>query len=191
MTDEVAPMPPSPLPAPTPSEITALRSWLQIGTPQSECVEEPNPSQDPYAAPAVCTSGSFWPIDFDSGFWGMMPGRNCIECHRLYPQHAPLFSVAGTVYRTAHEPDRCYGIPVATGAKIVITDANGVEHPPVPVVSGGNFGVILSGLALPYRAKLVVGDAQRVMQTPQSNGDCNACHTQAGTQGARGRIILP
>jgi hypothetical protein len=191
MVDALAPMPPVPLPASTLADITALRSWLQVGMPQSECSDEPNPSEDPYDAAAICTSGSFWPIDFDSGNWGMMPGRQCLQCHKQFFQNAPLFSVAGTLYPTAHEPDRCYGVPVATGAKVVITDANGVEHAPVPVVSGGNFGAILSGLALPYRAKIVVGGVERVMLTPQTNGDCNVCHSQAGTQGARGRIILP
>ena len=49
----------------------------------------------------------------------------------------------------------------------------------------------LSELALPYRAKVVVGGRERVMLTPQTNGDCNACHTQAGAEGAPGRIIVP
>lgn len=191
MTDTLTPMPPAPLPALTNADITAVRAWLEIGMPHTNCEAEPNPSEDPYEAAPTCTSGGFWPADYESGTWGMMPGRKCLECHRLNSAQAPLLSIAGTVYPTAHEPDRCYGIPVSTGAKIIITDANGVEQPPVLVVSSGNFGAHIPGLALPYRAKIVVGNTERVMVTPQTDGDCNACHSQAGTQGARGRIILP
>ncbi len=74
---------------------------------------------------------------------------------------------------------------------VIITDANGVEQPPIPVTGGGNFNARWTTLAMPYRAKVVVGDSERVMLTPQTSGDCNACHTQSGAQGARGRIILP
>ena len=121
----------------------------------------------------------------------MNPGRACIKCHRQYPSFAPLFTIAGTVFPTAHEPDKCFGVPLATGARIIITDAQGQELTPIEVVSGGNFNAIIADLAMPYRAKVVVGDQERAMLTPQTNGDCNACHTQTGTQGARGRVIPP
>jgi predicted CXXCH cytochrome family protein len=29
------------------------------------------------------------------------------------------------------------------------------------------------------------------MTTPQTNGDCNSCHTEQGTNGASGRIVWP
>ena len=74
---------------------------------------------------------------------------------------------------------------------MVITDDKGKSLITITVASRGNFGMILSGLALPYRAKVVVGNHERVMLTPQTNGDCNACHTQAGSQGAQGRVIVP
>jgi hypothetical protein len=121
----------------------------------------------------------------------MMPGRACIACHKTTNGRAPRFTIAGTVFPTAHEPDKCYGVAAAALAKVIITDANGVELPPIPVNAGGNFNVILSSLAVPYRAKVVVGDSERVMLTPQTSGDCNGCHTQFGAEGARGRIIAP
>jgi mono/diheme cytochrome c family protein len=43
----------------------------------------------------------------------------------------------------------------------------------------------------PFTAKVVVGGKERVMVGPQTLGDCNACHTQNGLQGAPGRIIVP
>lgn len=191
MQDSLAPMPPAPASPATSADIARLQAWLQAGAPKGSCEHEPeDPGESPYDAPVTCTSGSYWTA-FDSGAPWMNPGLPCIKCHRQNFAFAPVFSVAGTVFPTAHEPDTCFGVPATTGAQVIITDANGQELSPIRVVSGGNFGEIISGLALPYRAKVVVGGNERVMLTPQTNGDCNACHTQAGAQGARGRIIVP
>ena len=46
-------------------------------------------------------------------------------------------------------------------------------------------------LVFPIRAKTVHRGRERVMSTAQSSGDCNACHTERGRQGAPGRIHLP
>lgn len=188
MKDSLAPMPPAPADLATGAELGALAAWLDAGLLPGRC--DPDPGSDPYAASPTCTSGGYWTA-LDSGTPWMNPGLPCLECHRQNPNHAPIFTVAGTVFQTAHEPDRCFGVPAATGAQVVITDANGQTLPPIDVVSGGNFGAILSGLSIPYRAKVVVGDTERSMLTPQTNGDCNACHTQMGAEGARGRIIVP
>jgi hypothetical protein len=190
MKDSLTPMPPTPVGPATLAEVAVLQGWMDAGLPRAKCDDDPNPSTNPYDAPITCTSGSYWPGNHTGAPW-MMPGAACITCHRQYLNFAPLFTVAGTVFPTAHEPDKCYGVPVETGAKVVITDANGQERPPILVTSRGNFGVVWEGLALPYRAKVVVGDQERVMLTPQTSGDCNACHTQTGTQGALGRIIVP
>jgi hypothetical protein len=191
MKDALTPMPPSPAVHATAEEIATLQDWIDAGAPRGECHYDPNdPNSNPYDAPAKCSSGSYWTAN-DTGSTWMMPGRACVTCHRQNINFAPQFSFAGTVFHTAHEPDKCYGVPIAAGAKIVITDANDQELPPIDVISGGNFGIIVPGVALPYRAKVVVGDSERVMLTPQMNGDCNACHSQNGAQGALGRIILP
>lgn len=192
MKDALAPMPPSPATHATAEEIATLETWIDAGAPRGECNYDPNdPNSNPYDAPAKCSSGHYWTAN-DTGSTWMMPGRACVTCHRMIGNSfAPQFSVAGTVFPTAHEPDKCYGVPLATGAKIIITDATGQELPPIEVVSGGNFGVIFPNFARPYRAKVVVGNTERVMLTPQTNGDCNACHSQNGAQGALGRIILP
>jgi hypothetical protein len=44
---------------------------------------------------------------------------------------------------------------------------------------------------MPFRAKVVADGRERVMLMPQTNGDCNACHTESGKNGAPGRIVLP
>jgi hypothetical protein len=188
MKDSLSPMPPAPASPATTAEIATLWGWLDQGLPVGKC--DSNPGSNPYDASPTCSSGGYWTA-YDSGTPWMNPGLPCIKCHRQNSNFAPVFTVAGTVFPTAHEPDKCFGVTATTGAQVIITDANGQELSPLPVVSGGNFGAILSGLALPYRAKVVVGESERVMLTPQTNGDCNLCHTQAGSQGALGRIIVP
>jgi hypothetical protein len=60
------------------------------------------------------------------------------------------------------------------------------------VNSGGNFyGNAPGGAPATYRARVVTSQGSRTMMTPQSNGDCNSCHTAEGTSGAPGRIYLP
>jgi len=58
------------------------------------------------------------------------------------------------------------------------------------VLSSGNFGTQRT-ITPPYRARVLFNGTERVMATPQTNGDCNLCHTQMGAMGAPGRIILP
>jgi hypothetical protein len=43
----------------------------------------------------------------------------------------------------------------------------------------------------PYTAKVVAGGKVREMVAPQTDGDCNKCHTEAGTSSAPGRIMAP
>ena len=47
------------------------------------------------------------------------------------------------------------------------------------------------GFKYPYTAKVLYNGNERVMHAEQTSGDCNACHTQYGTQDAPGRILLP
>lgn len=139
-----------------------------------------------FDTPSVCTSGTKWTRG-DRGSTSMHPGVACIACHDQNPQ-APPFEIAGTVFPTAHEPDDCNGGGTA-GAQIVITDANG-KITKIPVNSVGNF-YTQTAIALPYRAKVVVGTTERAMVASQKSGDCNSCHTEAGTNSAPGRIVLP
>jgi hypothetical protein len=187
--DHEFPMPPSPVSPVTHEEIAALEAWVNASTPVTHC-DAPNGPDEPNPDLEACTSKTFWTGGTSGSPW-MMPGRACIACHKTTNGHGPRFAVAGTLFPTAHEPDTCYGVPASTGAVVIITDANGVEQPPLAVSSGGNFFARWASLAMPYRAKVVVGDSERVMQTPQTNGDCNACHTREGAEGALGRITLP
>lgn len=205
MKDTQTPMPPSPDPKPTASEIALVDSWIAAGTPAQSCgVSETPPvpprAADPYDTPTVCTSQKTW-TQGDRGSDEMYPGTPCIDCHKsnFKTLFKAAFDVAGTVYPTPHEPDNCYG--VSTAVTVVITDANNVVYS-LPVNAAGNFShettLGLAGkIAMPYRAKVVRNGVEKVMKDPQTNGDCNACHTEQGTNPAAsgkkafGRIFAP
>ena len=42
-----------------------------------------------------------------------------------------------------------------------------------------------------HLAKVVTAGGSVAMIAPQTNGDCNACHSAAGAEGAAGRIVGP
>ena len=119
--------------------------------------------------------------------------RRCTRAERASPvttrrAQAPSLTIAGTVFPTAHEPDDCNGSN-AGGAQIVITDANG-KVTKITANSVGNFYSQVA-IALPFRAKVVVGTKERAMVASQKTGDCNSCHTEKGDNSAPGRIVLP
>ena len=64
----------------------------------------------PYDTPTVCSSNLYW--DKMTVGWNMAPGEPCVACHMKYPgtDATKYLSFAGTVYKTAHEPDDCYGV---------------------------------------------------------------------------------
>lgn len=128
---------------------------------------------DPFSVPAKCSSGSNW-TQGDRGSTNMHPGKACITCHATNFK-APRFSIAGTVFPTAHEPDDCNS--KVTGVTVVITGADGkVINLPVSSTSG-NFSYT-GTVAKPYKAKVVAGGKERAMTKAQTDGDCNKCHTQ-------------
>jgi len=139
---------------------------------------------DPLTSAATCTSKASWTRGEGPE---MRPGEACIACHAS--DDGPTFSIAGTVYPSGHEPNDCNGAPATAGAVIVITDAQNKEYR-LSANAVGNFSMDLP-ITPPYRAKLVSAGKERLMATQQTVGDCNACHTQTGANGAPGRITLP
>lgn len=142
---------------------------------------------DPFAVPATCTSKVTWKGG-RQGSGSMEPGMPCIDCHST-SDRAPIFGVAGTLYPTAHEPDLCDGVNGSVGAKVVITDANGLAVT-LYTNDAGSF-YYQDTIAAPYTAKVVYMGRERAMATAQMSGDCNSCHTQYGAMSAPGRILLP
>jgi len=197
MQDAASPMPPKPT-APVPAaEIAAFQAWIASGLPMGSCggssSSSGSSSGGPYDTPLMCSSNTYW-TGGDSGSANMHPGKACKSCHVVLGKATKkTFDISGTVYATAHEPDDCNGTSVA-GAKVVITDANGQEHA-LDVNGVGNFEHSdLFGFApfpVPYQAKVIYNGKERAMNAAQTNGDCNACHTQDGASNAPGRIMLP
>ena len=170
------------------TDLQAFAACVQGGTPMGSCgsaAGDAGTVSDPYNTPVVCTSQSTWTRG-NRGSALMHPGDACISCHSA--GDGPGFSLAGTLYPTAHEPADCNGSSAA-GATIVVTDANGTAHTLTPNAAGNFY--LSTAIKQPYSAKLVYQGRTRVMATKQTDGDCNSCHTESGTNGAPGRLMLP
>lgn len=184
-----SPMPP--VGARVPSvEVAAFETWVQAGMPDGSC--ETAAQNDPFAAAATCSSNAYW-TGGNKESPMMHPGQACIDCHTrgVRGERGPGFALAGTVFVSGHEPDDCNGVNGRTQDAVVeITDASG-KVTRLSVNSAGNFYLEAQPIRTPYTATLRYQGRTRSMVTPQTSGDCNSCHTQAGTNGAPGRIALP
>jgi hypothetical protein len=137
-------------------------------------------------ATAACLSGVQWTRG-DSESPEMHPGRSCIDCHAK--GEGPKFLAAGTVFQALNEPDDCYGVK---GVVVQITDAKG-QVLAVSTNASGNFffGGRGTTMTFPITVKLISGSKTREMGSAQSTGNCAACHTAKGANGAPGRVIAP
>ncbi|MCA9603661.1 MAG: hypothetical protein R3A78_03840 [Polyangiales bacterium] len=196
MRSAVDPMPPAG-PRPSAEAVAAFASWLRAGMPPGQCeggattpddagVPADSGGPDPFAADPVCSSAQSW-TGGNQGSQNMNPGQACIACHKSIG-FAPTFAAAGTVYPTAHEPNNCFGI-ASQGATVTIKDATGATQS-ATVNQAGNF-YFWQPFTPPYTATVTFMGRTRQMLTPQQSGDCNSCHTQSGTSGAPGRVLLP
>lgn len=150
---------------------------------------------DPFDHEPVCSSGKMW-TQGNHESPRMNPGLACLDCHEGSgePEVAERFAIAGTVFPTGHEPDLCDGIDGAARSVIVEVTTADMKVLQLPVNAAGNFMYDASEsgpIVFPIRARVLEGDRVRAMASPQSTGDCNACHTQSGTLGAPGRIVEP
>ncbi len=117
----------------------------------------------------------------------MKPGQPCVSCHK--ENFGPALVFAGTVYPNASAENDCNGTPAIT---VEITGADGTILTQT-TNAAGNFFLkgAASKLKMPYTARVFDIDHMRPMLGPQTNGDCNSCHTQTGEKGAPGRIMAP
>jgi hypothetical protein len=175
------------------ADVSAFAAWVAAGTPQGSCGTvdlDAGPPDTTFNGPSTCTSGVIEPTTYN-GFSSMNPGEACVQCHMT--SGGPGWQLGGTVFALGHVPDGCQPDAQQTAdltqAKVVITDASGVEHT-LSVNSVGNFHA-KGAYPTPYTAKVTFNGKTRAMAASQTNGDCNVCHTDAGAQGAPGRIALP
>ena len=187
MKDTLQPMPPNAVASDNAAAV--IEKWIAAGLPQGTC----SAASIDYSTESVCTSNKEWTEDEDEGDEEMNPGEACITCHKQEnKREAKIYTVAGTVFPTAHEPDKCYGVRGKT--TVIITDATGKEFS-LPVNAAGNF-MDTRAMKKPLRAKVKRGDAVFEMQAEIKEGDCNACHTESGRADEgpdypRGRIVAP
>jgi len=185
MQDTVAPMPPGTTPTASAADIATLQAWINAGTPRGTC----SGPTDPYNTPVMCSSGTMWTRG-NHGSQSMRPGMACISCHTQTGQQFEIpFTIAGTVYPSAHEPDNCNGSSGSSGVTVEIVGADGRSQTITPNGVGNFFSE--SSVALPLTAVVHYQGRTRAMTTAVPSGDCNTCHTESGTTNAPGRIMLP
>ncbi|MDB4932140.1 MAG: hypothetical protein JWM10_4624 [Myxococcaceae bacterium] len=165
--------------------VQPFADWVAAGAPGTRCDAPP---VDPFLAPVQCTSMRTW-TGGNRESSSMNPGQACIACHGV--MRGPFETFAGTVYASGHEPNNCNGAPGAAAERVTveIRGANGATVRLTPNAVGNFY--TRSSLPLPYTARVIVGDRERRMNTPQMDGDCNGCHSQDGASEAPGRIALP
>ena len=132
---------------------------------------------------SVCSTGQQW-TGGGEGSSLMNPGMDCIGCH--VRGEGPSFTAAGTVFGDYHDADRCAGV---SGAVVKVTDANGQVLQATTNATGNFF--LVGTLAFPVHAQVTYQGRTRAMVTAQATADCAGCHTQAGLNGAPGRIVAP
>lgn len=142
--------------------------------------------------PLSCTSMTSWTSGL-AGSADMTPGRACIDCHKkTMSARAPIYTAAGTIFPGVNDADDCNGID-GVGTAVAFMSPNGMEFIPRQVVNRvGNF-FTLSAMPTSYRVKIISAGRELAMQgllTP-ADGDCNTCHSAAGSSGARGRLMKP
>jgi hypothetical protein len=183
-------MPPPPATPATPAEITTMQHWITMGMPASTAV---CPAATVYDGTSRCTSGATWTNGNDSSP-EMHPGLACIGCHTTYVPNPPdpVGTMAGTVYRTVHEPNDCNGVAATAADPITITVLDIDGHMVSAVANGvGNF-FTADPIHLPIQwATVTYQGRTRAMASPQPSADCNSCHTEGGILGAPGRIVVP
>ncbi len=185
MQDTAKPMPPGG--GVSAADIATFQAWVAAGAPAGSCGAPDAGTGNPYNTPVTCTSGV---TSTRGGGSTMAPGGACITCHSS--GEGPYFTIAGTVYPTAHETDNCTG---SIGITVVITDHSGAQLT-LTTNSVGNFSSS-QAIQLPYTAEVQASGRTRKMLTPQTSGDCNSCHTVTGTNPmaggapAPGRIMAP
>ena len=194
-------MPPS-VSAPQ-SAIDAMTTWVAAGMPAGPC--------DSVAAGKIwppdhtCLSGGTKPMPTPSDAHGsstMAPGLACIACHSGtnfnnqnpggLSEFGEIHTFMGTVFAAPHEKDLCTpSLPVTGKVQILAADSDTVLLQ-MSYGTSGNFYGNLSSRPATWRARVITSNgATRTMAGPQSDGDCNTCHTVDGEQNAPGRIYLP
>jgi mono/diheme cytochrome c family protein len=186
MKNDAKPMPPKPAQRALFDEIAAFSGWVAAGTPRGTSCTPPAGGGGAINTPTTCSSNKNW-TSGDAKSTQMRPGNACITCHAA--RGGPAFTVAGTIYQTAHEPNDCYGKDGAGTLTVTLIDVNGGVIT-LKANAAGNF-YSEEELFPPLTVSVSDGTSYRTMNAPLTAGDCNSCHTEKGANGAPGRIMAP
>lgn len=185
------------------SDVQLLEAWITASYPAGDpnaCADgglyDGAPVQNPYDTPVQCSSGKTVAHTTQESS-SMDPGEDCMSCHKIGGTNPKQFILAGTVYKTAHEPNDCNGSGPYTVSGV---DKNGKAWS-VKSNSVGNFYVSAGTLTAPL-SKIKITDSAsktRVMSADAPSGACNACHTEKGAAPfapsfatpAPGRVMAP
>jgi hypothetical protein len=191
MMDAQNPMPPVGYPAPSGTGVASFSTWVSASEPAGSCgVADAGSPPDAGPAPTTCTSGSFWTLG-NTKSTNMNPGLACKACH-VTNSFFNDDQFMGTVFPTLHEQDLCNAEPPAD-VQVEIIDKNGaVALTLTPDSPSGDFhSFFITSVQTPYTARVTNNGKTNEMTTPQTDGDCNGCHTEQGKSGAPGRIYWP
>jgi hypothetical protein len=185
-------MPPVGNPAASPAEVAAFNAWLGAGTPQGTCGSVDAGLGDGGLWPTTCASGASWPAGSNRESPDMNPGLPCLACHRTKAEPDKWYPFSGTVAQAPHQADLCTNSGVS-GLTVQILDVSKavVVTMQVSSVSGNFHSTSTAAVTLPYTARVWRNGLYTEMTTPQTNGDCNTCHSEQGNTGAPGRILGP
>jgi hypothetical protein len=204
------PMPPATTPTVAAADVASVQRWITAGMPDDCTTGTVTPPPNPFAGPSVCTSGT---IAVGANGPTMRPGEACLNCHTGTggggddsggnsgpggggddgegggdDGAAAGYTIAGTVFPTAHEPNDCVSNR-QTATTVQVFDAAGRVITMTPNTVGNFFTA--QAVTFPITAIVSRAGLQRAMTTRQTNGNCNSCHTQNGANGAPGRILAP
>lgn len=107
----------------------------------------------------------------------MLPGSDCLACHKSGGGEAPKWTAGGTLYTDA------VGSAPSANAKVVISDSKG--HKITMTSNGaGNF-YTTQAISFPANVEVTKGGNTVSMGSELSSGACNACHACGGDAGAK------
>jgi hypothetical protein len=188
----------------TTTQIADVQAWVNGGMASSTCGATGGDGGavvvDPFGSAPTCTSGRRMTTPNGPT---MRPGEACLNCHTAgggggedgngggeeEDDGAVSYALGGTVYPTAHEPNDCVGAVNGGGSVVTVLDAAGRTISLTPNAVGNFF--YQGAITFPITARITRNGLSRSMTTPQTTGNCNACHTQTGAKGAPGRILEP
>lgn len=111
----------------------------------------------------------------------MLPGSNCLECHKPGSREAPTWTAGGTIFTDAS------GLKAAKNVTVTITDATD-KVVTLTSNTAGNFYTTRS-LTFPIDVEVEKGGVKRAMATSVDDGGCNSCHSCEGAAG--GKLYAP